>query len=200
MATLTEDELARIRAEVLDNVLDAGATAYFDVRGIYDVIRTNVVSSSVSATTSTTTVSSAGPTTLALASVTGLTAGQKVQIDCDGQRETVTVRAISASTISVICRKAHSGTYPVEIESPLTLVRGVLSDLAAMESGAALDSLDALGLKQVDEVVFRDDLDLTKAIEKARGVLRARLAALCGITSIYNAARARSGSMTFEVY
>ena len=66
MATLTEDELARIRAEVLDNVLDAGATAYFDVRGIYDVIRTNVVSSSVSATTSTTTVSSAGPTTLAL--------------------------------------------------------------------------------------------------------------------------------------
>lgn len=198
MSTITEDELARIRAEVLDNVLDAGATAYFDVRGIYDVIRTNVVSSSVAATTSTTTVSSAGPTTLTLASVSGLTAGQKVQVDCDALRETVTVRAISGSTISVICRKAHSGTYPVEIESPLTLVRGVLSDLAQLETGSALDSLDALGLKQVDEVVFRDDIDLTRAIERGRGVLRARLAALCGITSIYNAARNRGS--TIAVY
>ena len=38
MATLTEDELARIRAEVYDNVLDAGATVYFPVRSLYDVI------------------------------------------------------------------------------------------------------------------------------------------------------------------
>jgi hypothetical protein len=198
MATLTEDELARIRAEVYDNVLDAGATVYFPVRSLYDVIRTNVVSSSVSATSSTTTVSAAGPTTLTLASVTGLTAGQKVQIDCDGLRETVTVRAISGSTISVICNKLHSGTYPVEIESPLTIVRGVLSDLALIESGAALSSLDSLGLKQVDEVVFRDDLDLTAAVEKARDVLRKRLASLCGIASILQSAKSRGA--TFEVY
>lgn len=198
MATLTDDELGRIKAEVLDNVLDAGASAYFDVRSLYDVIKDNVQSSSVAATSSTTTVSAAGPTTLTLASASGLAVGTKVQIDVDGQRETCTVRNISGAVISVICRKTHSGTYPVEVESPLTLVRGVLSDLATLETGSALDSLEALGLKQVDEVVFRDDLDITKAIERARQSLRRRLASMCGISSILAAATSRGSR--FEVY
>lgn len=195
MATLTDDELARIKAEVLDNVLDQLATPWFDVRAIYEVLRDNVLSSSVAPTSSTTTVSAAGPTTLTLASVTGLTVGQKVQIDCDAQRETVTIRAISGLTISVICRKTHSGTYPVEVESPLTLVRGVLSDLAMLETGAALDSLDALGVKRVDEVEFRDDETITLAIERARYQLRSRLASLCGLGSILNSGRGRGGNV-----
>lgn len=195
MATLTDDELARIKAEVLDNVLDQLATPWFDVRAIYEVLRDNVLSSSVAPTSSTTTVSAAGPTTLTLASVTGLTVGQKVQIDCDAQRETVTIRAISGLTISVICRKTHSGTYPVEVESPLTLVRGVLSDLAMLETGAALDSLDALGVKRVDEVEFRDDETITLAIERARYQLRSRLASLCGLGFILNSGRGRGGNV-----
>jgi len=195
MATLTDDELARIKAEVLDNVLDQLATPWFDVRAIYEVLRDNVLSSSVAPTSSTATVSAAGPTTLTLASVTGLTVGQKVQIDCDAQRETVTIRAISGLTISVICRKTHSGTYPVEVESPLTLVRGVLSDLAMLETGAALDSLDALGVKRVDEVEFRDDETITLAIERARYQLRSRLASLCGLGFILNSSRGRGGNV-----
>lgn len=198
MATLTDDELARIRAEVLDNVLDQQATPWFEVRAIYDVIRDNVISSSVAPTSSTTTVSAVGPTTLTLASVTGLTVGQKVQVDCDGARETVTVRAISGLTISVVCRKTHSGTYPVEVESPLTLVRGVLSDLATIESGAALDALDTTGLKRVDEVEWRDDETITRAVERARQSLRVRLASLCGLTGILNAAQGRGSR--FEAY
>lgn len=198
MATLTDDELARIRAEVLDNVLDQQATPWFEVRAIYDVIRDNVISSSVAPTSSTTTVSAAGPTTLTLASVTGLTVGQKVQIDVDGARETVTVRAISGLTISVVCRKTHSGTYPVEVESPLTLVRGVLSDLATIESGAAIDALDTIGLKRVDEVEWRDDETITRALERARQQLRSRLASLCGLTGILQSAQGRGSR--FEAY
>ena len=198
MATLTDDEMARVRAEVFDNVLDAQATFYFDVRSIYDVISANVVSSLVSPTSSATTVSAAGPTTLTLASVSGLSAGMKVQLDCDGARETVSVRAVSGLTISVVCRKTHSGTYPVEVESPLTLVRGVLSDLALLESGAALDSLDTLGLKQVDEIIFRDDVSVTDAVERARMKLRSRLATMCGLSAILASGKSRGGS--FEVY
>lgn len=194
MATLTDDELARIKAEVLDNVLDQQATPWFDVRAIYEVLRDNVRSSSVSPTTSATAVTAPGPTVLTLASATGYVAGQKVQIDCDAERETVTIRAVVGSTISVICRKSHSGTYPVEVESPLTLVRGVLSDLAMIETGAALDSLEAVGLKQVDEVVFRDDETLTRAVARARNQLRERLASLCGLGFILSSARGRGGN------
>lgn len=196
MATLTDDELGRIKTEVLDNVLDQQATPWFEVRALYNVLRDNVISSSVAPTSSTTTVSAAGPTTLTLASVTGLTAGMKVQLDVDQARETVTIRAISGLTISVICRKAHLGTYPVEVESPLTLVRGVLADLAAIESGAAIDSLESLGLKRVDEVEWRDGETITHAIENARNALRARLASMCGLTGIYNAARNRGSTLS----
>lgn len=197
MATLTDDELARIKAEVLDNVLDQQATPWFDVRAIYEVLRDNVRSSSVSPTTSATAVTAPGPTVLTLASATGYVAGQKVQLDCDAARETVTIRAVVGSTISVICRKTHGGTYPVEVESPLTLVRGVLSDLAMIETGAALDALDAVGLKQVDEVVFRDDETITRAVARARNQLRERLASLCGLGFILSSARSGGNTVVY---
>lgn len=196
MATLTADEMARVRAECLDNVLSLGAEPYLSVRAIYDVIRQNVESSSVAATTSSTAVTAAGPTTLTLASASGLVAGYKVQLDVDGQRETCTIRSVSGSTISVVCRKTHSGTYPVEIESALTLVRGVLSDLASLEQVTTLDSLTSLGLRKVDEVEWADG-GVTAHVERARRVLRARLASLCGLTGIV---RAASGGTHFEVY
>lgn len=195
MATLTTEEMARIKAECFDNVLSVGAEPYLSVRALYDVIQANVESSSTAATSSSTTVSAAGPTTLTLASVSGLAAGYKVQIDSDAQRETVSVRAVSGLTISVLCRKTHSGTYPVELESALTLVRGVLSDLSALEQVTTLDAFNSLGLKRVDEVEWSDG-GASLYVERARKRLRMRLASLCGLSGILRSA----SPSAFEVY
>lgn len=195
--SLTDDEMSRIRAELADNILNANASLYVDVRSLYSVIRDNVLSSTIAATSSSTTVSVAGPTSITVTTVAGLVVGTMIQLDADSQRESVRIRAISGSVLSVICKKTHSGTYPVENESALTLVRAVMSDLAALEQGAALDSLDSLGLQQVDEVIWRTDQNITQSIETARGALRKRLASLCGLGWILAAG---TNSNAFEVY
>ena len=45
MATLTDDELSRIKMEVLDNVLSIGAIPYIGIKAVYAIIQENVVSS-----------------------------------------------------------------------------------------------------------------------------------------------------------
>lgn len=196
MTTLSADEMARVRAECLDNVLAVGATPYFNVRAVYDVIQQYVVGSSVTPTSCATSVSAAGPAVLTLASVSGLSVGTRVQLDVDGARETVTVRAVSGLTISVVCRKTHEGTYPVEVESALTLVRGVLADLAALEHVSTIDAFNALGLRRVDEVEWSDRGQLA-LVEQARRTLRARLASMCGLSQIVAMA---GGPTSFGVY
>ena len=150
MTTLTADEMWRVKAELFDNVLGFGAEPYIGVRAIYDVIQQNVTSSSVPPTTSATAVTTAGPNVLTLASVNGLVASSRVVLDVDNAREVVTVRAVSGSTISVVCTKTHSGTYPVEVESALTIVRGILADLEALDQQERI-TIPNGGVKRVDE-------------------------------------------------
>lgn len=207
MATLTDDELARIKSEVFDNLLGLGAIPYFDVRTLYPVIRDNVESSDVAATTSSTSVASPGATTITLASATGYAAGQRVVLDVDDQRETVTIRSLSGAAASVICRKTHSGTYPVEVESALTLVRGYLSDLITLEQ-IERGSFETAGVKRVDEVEFfgaSEGGDVLTRVNATRDRLRAKLASALNLTKVMSEMKARAdaaggGGSTFEVY
>jgi hypothetical protein len=196
MTTLSSDEMARIKLELGDTVLAVGAQPWIGIRSVWDVIQTYVESSSVAPTSSSTTVSAAGPTTITVASATGLTAGMRVQLDCDGQRETCTIRNVAGSVLSLVARKTHSGTYPVEVESALTLVRGVLSDLISLEQVTSLASFDSLGLRRVDEIEW-SERGQSYWIEYGRGILRRRLATACGVGWIYTASR---GSSALEVY
>jgi hypothetical protein len=166
------------------------------------VIRDHVASSSVAATTSATAVTAAGPTTLTLASVTGLASGSRVVLDVDSVREVVTVRAVVGSTISVVCRRLHSGTYPVEVESPLTIVRGLLADLASLDDQEQ-DATSSAGLKRVDEVEWdtTSGASISDRLVARRAELRDRLARACGISYILNAGRALArGSSNIEPY
>ena len=204
MTTLSADEMARIKAEIFDNVLSIGAVPWIDVRAIYDVIQANVSSSSVAPTTSATAVSAAGPTTLTLASVTGLSSGSRVVLDVDTSREVVTVRAVSGSTVSVVCAKTHSGTYPVEVESALTIVRGILADLEAIDQQERI-TIPQAGVKRVDEIEFfgRAEGSVRDMLTTHRNSLRARLASATGLTGILRELMARAstgGVMGFEVY
>jgi len=196
VATLTADEMARIKLELGDTVLAVGAEPWIGIRSVWDVIQTYVVSSDTAATSSSTTVATLGPATITVSSASGLGAGTRVQIDVDGQRETVTIRNVASTTLSIVARKTHSGTYPVEIESALTLVRGLLSDLTALEQVNTLSSFDALGLRRVDEVEW-SDRGAGYWIEWGKGQLRRRLATACGVGWIYSASR---GTTALEVY
>lgn len=205
MTTLTTDEMARVKAEIFDNVLSIGAVPWLDVRAIYDVIQANVESSSVAPTTSTTAVTAAGPTTLTLASVTGLASGSRVVLDVDAAREVVTVRAVSGLTVSVVCTKTHSGTYPVEVESALTIVRGILADLESIDQQERI-AIPQAGVKRVDEIEFfgrAEGGSAQSALTQHRNALRARLASATGLTGILRelAARASTGGVSgVEVY
>lgn len=204
MTTLGADEMARIKAEIFDNVLSIGAVPWIDVRAIYDVIQANVSSSSVAPTTSATAVSAAGPTSLTLASVSGLAAGSRVVLDVDASREVVTVRAVVGSTVSVVCAKTHSGTYPVEVESALTIVRGILADLEAIDQQERI-TIPQAGVKRVDEIEFfgRAEGSVRDALTAHRNSLRARLASATGLTGLLRELAARassSGVASYEVY
>lgn len=196
MTTLTTDEMARIKLELGDTVLAVGAQPWIGIRSVWDVIAQYVESSSIAPTSSSTAVTAAGPTTITVASVTGLNAGMRVQIDCDGQRETCTIRNVAGSVLSLMTRKVHSGTYPVEVESALTLVRGILSDLIALEQVNTISSFDSLGLRRVDEIEW-DERGAGYWIEWGKGLLRRKLASACGVGWIYAASR---GSSSLEVY
>jgi hypothetical protein len=194
VATLTDDELARIKAEVFDNLLGLGAVPYFDVRTLYPVIRDNVVSSDVAATTSSTSVTSPGATTITLASATGYVAGQRIVLDVDDQRETVTIRSLSGAVASVVCRYTHSGTYPVAVESPLTLVRGYISDLITLEQ-VERGAFDTAGVRRVDEIEFfgrAEGGSKLQVVNETRNRLRAKLASALNLTKIMAEMKARS--------
>lgn len=208
MATLTDDELARIKSEVFDNLLGLGAIPYFDVRTLYPVIRDNVESSDVVATTSSTAVTSTGAVTLTLASATGYAAGQRIVLDVDDARETVTIRSVSGSTVSVVCRKLHSGTYPVEVESALTLVRGLLSDLITLEQ-IERGAFETAGVKSVDgEVEFfgaSEGGSKLAQVNATRDRLRAKLASALNLTRVMGEMKARAeaaqaGGGAYEAY
>lgn len=194
--TLTLIEMQRIKYELGDTVLNVGAQPWIGIRSVWNVIKDNVLGSDTAPTYSSTAINSAGAVTITVASAVDLVAGTRVQIDCDGQRETCTVRNVAGSVLSLIARKTHSGTYPVEIESSLTIVRGIISDLTALEQVNTLASFDALGLRRVDEVEWAEK-GAAYYVEFGKGLLRRKLASACGVSWIYNASR---GSGALEVY
>lgn len=200
MSTLLDSEMAAIRREVLDNVLDYGATPYIGVLSVYNVIQNHVISSTISPTTSATAVTVAGPTVLTLVSVSGLVAGMRVVIDTDDLRETVTIRAIVGSTVSVICNNLHSGTYPVEVESPLTLVRGILSDLNNIDTYQRAAPGTA-GLRKADEVEWATGSESPlRTLAARRSALRMELASAAGIGWVLRDIRARNSGTSYEAY
>lgn len=197
MATLTSDEMGRIKYELNEAVLSYNALPWIGIRVVWDVIQTSVESSSTPATSSSTAITAAGPVTITVASATGLSVGTRVQLDCDGQRETCSVRNVAGTVLSLVARKLHSGTYPVEIESPLTLVRGCVADLAALEQVNSLASFESLGLRRVDEIEW-DEKGSGYWVDWARNNLRRSLSRALGVEYIFDAARSRGANL--EVY
>ena len=167
---LSDMEVQRLRYELGANLLEIGAEPYIDHMRIFDVIQDNLASSEYEVTACTTNVTSTGVTTLTLGAVDGLDTGTRIVLDQDEAQEVVSVRRVTGlDTISVICRKLHTATFPVEIESGLTIVRGLLWELV-MLAEKIRESTDFDGIKQVDEVIFQDTTKVDMTVHS--GLLR----------------------------
>lgn len=197
---LLDSEIARIKWHLGFNVLSVGAEPYVGYASLFDqVIQPYVVAGAK--TTCTTTVTAAStptPVTLTLASATGFTAGAVCIVDVDSRQERATIQHVSGSTITLILSSAHSGTYPVAVEGPESIVRDVLSKCDAAWS-AYSEAIANGGLKQLGqgEIEWFPEGGGNGALSSARATLsswRSELGSLLGI-------RANGGpSLRCELY
>lgn len=152
---LTDSEIARIKYELRVNVLNIGALPYIGITQMYElVIQPNLLTGATTTSASAVTAStSPAVASLLLTDATGFAAGNRVAIDVDDAQEVATVRSVSGSTITAWLSKAHTGTYPVTVESGETIVRELLG--RCRNAGNAIETAMAqAGIKRADEVEF----------------------------------------------
>ena len=198
---LLDSEIARVKAELGYNLLSNGASPWIDNVFIFEqVIQPNLTGgASTTSSTAIPEVSQPTPRALTLASATGFAAGARIVVDVDARQEIATAQSLSGAVVTVLLSKPHSGTYPVTVEGPETIVREILVRIRETKDKLA-SQYGSGALKQVDEIHFYDARGQT-----AFGVLganlsywREQLAAALGIRSAWSA-KAAAGS-TLSVY
>lgn len=154
---LTAGELNRVRAELGYHLLDTGAQPFIGVHMIFEQVIQPYLREGTDTTSSTVvTASPAGSlVTLTVASATGFVLHERVAIDVDDALEMATIRSVSGTSIGLVLKKAHAGTYPVTIDGGLQQVRECLAAIYTIRQRIA--GLNGTGaLKAVDEVSFYD--------------------------------------------
>ena len=155
---LLDAELARIKHELGFNLLSIGAEPYIGITRVFEQVVLPNLSDGALTTSATDVVAvTAGappsPVTLTLASATGFAMMAQVIVDVDGLQETSTVQSVSGDTITVPLRYAHSGTYPVAVESGVSMVREYLARLRKV--ALAIERFGPrAGIKKVNEIEF----------------------------------------------
>ncbi len=200
MALLTS-EIARIKAELGYNVLSNGASPWVDIVAIFEQVIQPYLSGGASTTSATSVTAAATPTPVALtlADATGLAAGNRVVIDVDSRQEIATVQSISGAAITVQLTGTHSGTYPVTVEGPETIVREILRQIAGVKT-KMVESHGEGSLKAVDEIEWYSSGSVTTFgnLGAELAYWRDQLAAVLGVQSMW--ARRRAGAQTMSVY
>jgi len=205
-STLTDGEIAFLKAELGYNVLDIGAVPYVGVTALFEqVIQTNVTGgASTTSTTAVTAATSPTPVTLTLASAADFATGDRVVIDVDSRQETATIQNLSGVSATLLLSLAHSGTYPIAVESPITFVRNAIAQIRRINGGGGLlqGAVAQSGIKKVDEVEFFGGHDGSgsrfQSIEAALTYWRDYLAKLIGVPN--RSGMRSSGGGRVELY
>lgn len=160
---LSTAEVRRIKYELGYSLLSVAAEPYISYVSLFDQIIKPYLTAG-DATRSSTIVSAETeptPVTLLLVSATGFVVGDRVVIDVDARQESATIQALSGLTMTVLLMGEHSGSYPVEVEGGVSIVRAILRKLQAISGLGASASNDAIsqalataGIKKVDEIEF----------------------------------------------
>lgn len=179
---LTSGELDRVRAELGYNVLDVGAEPFIGVHAVFSQVIQPYLREGNDTTSSTAVQAADGGefVTLAVASATGIALHERIAVDVDDYLEMATVRSVSGTSVGVILKKKHVGTYPVTVDGGLIQVRECLA--ALYETHQKIKELEGTGgIKAVDEVQFYDIKGkthlqvLNDQLEHWRDELRSRL-------------------------
>ena len=153
---LTQAELRRLKFELGYNVVGAGAEAYISVVAVFEQVIQTYLTSGATTTSSTAVPAATSPTPVALTltSAVGFNAGDRIWLDVDDRQESATIQSASPPAITVLLTKAHSGTYPVTVESGETIVRELLGKIRLVDDAQMAVGLAAGGVKKADEVEF----------------------------------------------
>jgi hypothetical protein len=122
-----------------------------------DVVAPNLETGT--STTSATSVAAAGTATIVVLNATDITARTRLVVDVGDKEETVTVRAVSGTSITADFANTHTSTpYPVAIESGETRLRSLLSAAdAAHTKMTATTAIDSAGLKRAEDIEWYPD-------------------------------------------
>lgn len=184
---LLDAEIARIKSELGFNLLNIGAEPYIGITRYFEQVaipNLNTASIATSSTTVTASDPTSGPSpvSLTLSSATGFAMFARVVVDVDDVSEMTTVRSVSVNTISVSLSLAHSGTYPVCVESGETLVRYYLARCRSMADKID-EAAETAGLKSADkgDVVFFGGPDERSRLVSLRSELTEYRSQLCSL-------------------
>jgi hypothetical protein len=202
---LSNSMVQRLKYETGFNLLTIGSEPYIQHVAVWDQVIQDNVDTQAATTSSTTVTAATSPTvvTLTVGSTTGFVAGDTVIVDVDAQRERATVRNVaSGTTFSVLLSKAHTGTYPVKLESGETIVLDIAEKLDSVASQIE-SAVSTAGLKSVDEITFqtvsasgaKSQLD---SLRQMRDYWRNELCSALGIVNGWTARR--SGGAYLELY
>lgn len=200
---LLDSEIARCKYELGYNLLTIAAEPYIGVARVFElVIQPNLMAGATTTSATAVTAVAAGalasPVTLTLASVTGISAGDRVVIDVDSRQEAATVQNVAGSTITVLLSKAHTGTYPVTVERGESIVREILGRLRDIADKLGTSVVQQVGIKQVDEIEFfgGNMYSVRREMQRMQDYWRSELASALGVENL----RATQSGSAVAVY
>lgn len=201
---LLASELARLKAELGINILTLGAEPYIGVTQIFEqVIQPHTTAGSVTSSSTPVTATGGGVAlvTLTIADPTGISAGDSIIVDVDDLQEQATCRNLSGSTIDLLLKLGHAGTYPVVVEGGESLIREKLRFIRAL-TAKIQKAASAAGLKSTDDVEFFSARDMNQilgvsgALWEQRERERRELAAVIGMDYPRDMITGGGGEMT----
>ena len=119
-------------------------------------------------------------------------------IDVDARQEIATLQYITGTLATFLLSLAHSGTYPVVVEGPITLARERLNRIEETKHELA-QQYGWGALKKVDEVEFYNTSQSHfGAIGDQLAFWRNELASVLGLENLWN--RKQGSCSTLSVY
>lgn len=192
---LLDSEIARIKAE-LGYPLESIAAPYIGVTFIFEQAVQPYIEGGAATTSSTSLTGDGTPKTITLADATGFETGARVVVDVDGRQEIVTTQALTGASLTALFIGTHTGTYPVTVEGPETLVRATLQSLWLVRATRAKAKGRGALKAYVGDIEYYDTGK--SAFESATAeidVLRDELAAMLGVENLWRSKRAANSRL-----
>lgn len=201
----TAQELYRIKRELGYHALTIGSLPYVGYTQLFNTVINQSIDDEVATTSTLVTALGAltapTPTALTLADATGFAAGSRVVVDVDERTETATVQSIAGAVITVQLQKAHSGTIPVSVEGPITMVREILAKIESVRERMA-GVYGEGAIKKVDEIEFygQRERSMFGSLGGQLMYWRNELASILGICNGWQYRSGSGGSCAVSVY